>query len=494
MKPATASMRAIRLLAGLLLACSAALAIGFAALHARAAPASAPASAPAATATAPVYVIPLKGAVSPASASFILRSMARAREAGAQLVVLEMDTPGGLDASMREIIQAILASPVPVATYVYPGGARAASAGTYILYASHVAAMAPGTNLGAASPVQIGIGGPQKPDALPGATPASSPASEPAAADTMARKQMHDASAYIRGLAQLRGRNAEWAERAVREAVSLSADEALAQKVIDVVAPDLPALLRQVEGRKLATAGGKTSELRTRDAPVVTLEPDWRNRFLAVITEPSVALMLMMIGIYALIFEFSTPGMVVPGIVGAICLLLALFALHMLPVNYAGLALVVLGIGCMVAELFLPTFGALGVGGIIAFAFGAVMLIDTDVPGFGVPLSMVAALSAMSAFFVFGMSALLVRSRRRPVVSGADTLVGSRGELLDDLRDEGWAMVRGENWRVRSASPLARGTPVVVTARHGLLLDVIPAGNAPPCSTTPPQPTPDKGA
>ncbi|MFJ4288938.1 nodulation protein NfeD [Cupriavidus sp. NPDC089707] len=487
MKPVTAPMRAIRLLAGLVLACSAALAVGFSALHALAAPASAPA----ATATAPVYVIPLKGAVSPASASFVLRSMARAREAGAQLVVIELDTPGGLDASMRDIIQAILASPVPVASYVSPGGARAASAGTYILYASHIAAMAPGTNLGAASPVQIGIGGPQKPDALPGATPASAPASEPSAADTMSRKQMHDASAYIRGLAQLRGRNAEWAERAVREAVSLSADEALAQRVIDVVAADLPALLRQVDGRKLTTAGGKASTLHTHNAPAVTLEPDWRNRFLAVITEPSVALLLMMIGIYALIFEFSTPGMVVPGIVGAICLLLALFALHMLPVNYAGLALVVLGIGCMVAELFLPTFGALGVGGIIAFAFGAVMLIDTDVPGFGVPLSMVAALSAMSAVFVFGMSALLLRSRRRPVVSGADTLVGSRGELLDDVLDapgqEGWASVRGERWRVRSASPLARGTPVVVIARHGLVLEVVAAPSAA-------QLTPNKGA
>ncbi|WP_454752253.1 NfeD family protein [Cupriavidus necator] len=499
MKPATALARALRLLHGRLLVglalacCAAALASTLASFHARAAPPAGPASAPAATATAPVYVIPLKGAVGPASASFVLRGMTRAREAGAQLVVLEMDTPGGLDASMREVIQAILASPVPVASYVYPGGARAASAGTYILYASHIAAMAPGTNLGAATPVQVGIGGPQRPDALPGASPASAPASEPASTDTMARKQMHDASAYIRGLAQLRGRNAEWAERAVRESVSLSANEALAQRVIDIVAPDLPSLLRQVEGRKLTAAGGKDSVLHTANAPVVELEPDWRSRFLAVITEPSVALMLLMIGIYGLIFEFSTPGMVVPGIAGAICLLVALFALHMLPVNYAGLALVALGIGCMVAELFLPTFGALGVGGIIAFAFGAVMLIDTDVPGFGVPLPMVAALSAMSAIFVFGMSAVLVRSRKRPVVSGADTLVGSHGELLDDLRDEGWASVRGENWRVRSATPLARGTPVQVTARHGLVLDVVAAGNA-PLSPTPPQPTPDKGA
>lgn len=487
MNPATALLRAFRLLSSLALACCA---LAFGGIG-TAAPPPAPTTA---TATAPVYVIPLKGAVSPASASFVLRGMARAREAGAQLVVLQMDTPGGLDASMRDIIQAILASPVPVATYVSPGGARAASAGTYILYASHLAAMAPGTNLGAATPVQVGIGGPQKPDALPGASPASAPASAPASGDAMARKQLHDASAYIRGLAQLRGRNAEWAERAVRESVSLSADEALAQRVIDVVAADLPALLAQLDGRKLTTAGGKASTLHTRNAPSVTLEPDWRNRFLAVITEPSVALLLMMIGIYALIFEFSTPGMVVPGIVGAICLLLALFALHMLPVNYAGLALVALGIGCMVAELFLPTFGALGVGGIIAFAFGAVMLIDTDVPGFGVPLPMVLAMSALSAVFVFGMSAMLMRSRKRPVVSGADTLVGSRGELIDDLRDEGWATVRGETWRVRSTTPLARGTPVLVTARHGLVLEVIAAGSAAPAPLPSSQPTPDKGA
>jgi len=500
MKPATALLRVLRpmsgrLLAGLAMVCAAIAAL--AGPGARAGPpsgASAPAATVTTTATAPVYVIPLKGAVSPASASFILRSMERARAGGAQLVVLEMDTPGGLDASMREIIQAILASPVPVASYVYPGGARAASAGTYILYASHIAAMAPGTNLGAATPVQVGIGGPQKPEALPGAKPASAPASEPAGGDTMARKQMHDASAYIRGLAQLRGRNAEWAERAVRESVSLSADEALAQRVVDLVVPDLPALLRQVEGRTITAAGGKASVLRTANAPVVTLEPDWRNRFLAVITEPSVALLLMMIGIYGLIFEFSTPGMVVPGVAGAICLLVALFALHMLPVNYAGLALVALGIGCMVAELFLPTFGALGVGGIIAFAFGAVMLIETDVPGFGVPLPMVAAMSALSAIFVFGMSAMLVRARKRPVVSGAEALVGMRGEVLDDLREEGWASVRGETWRVHSASPLPRGTPVVVTARNGLVLEVIAAGNAPLAPPPPSQPTPDKGA
>lgn len=428
------------------------------------------ASAPAAKAgVAPVYVIPIKGAIGPASASFVTRGMAQAQKHNAQLIVLEMDTPGGLDVAMRDIILAILASPVPVATFVHPGGARAASAGTYILYASHIAAMAPGTNVGAASPVAIGVGGP-KPGAAP--SPASAPASAPSNEDTMARKQMHDASAYLRGLAQLRQRNADWAERAVREAVSLSADEAVAQHVADLVAPDLPALLRQVDGKRLQAAG-VSRVLHTADAPIVTVTPDWRARLLAVITEPSMALILMMIGIYALLFEFSTPGMVVPGIVGAICLLIGLFALQMLPVNYAGLALIALGIGCMVAEFFLPTFGALGVGGIIAFAFGAVMLIDTDVPGFGVPLTVIAALAGVSALFLVGMSAMMMRSRKRPVVSGADTLVGSLAVVIDDTQADGWAMLHGEQWRIHGEGPLARGQRVRVTGRRGLVLEVV---------------------
>ncbi|WP_404993571.1 NfeD family protein [Cupriavidus pauculus] len=429
-------------------------------------PASAPAAASAVAPVAPVYVIAVKGAIGPASASFAVRGIEQAQQHGAQLIVLEMDTPGGLDKSMRDIIQAILASPVPIATYVYPGGARAASAGTYILYASHIAAMAPGTNLGAASPVAIGIGGAQ-----PETAPGPSPASAPAAQDTMTRKQMHDASAYIRGLAQLRQRNAEWAERAVREAVSLSADEAVAQKVADLVAPDLPALLRQVDGKRI-DARGAMRVLHTANAPVVTVAPDWRIRLLAVVTDPSVALILMMIGIYGLIFEFSTPGMVLPGIAGAICLLLGLFALQMLPLNYAGLALIALGVGCMIAELFLPTFGTVGVGGIIAFAFGAVMLIDTDVPGFGVPLSLIAGLCGLSAAFLFGMSAVVLRARRRPIVSGADTLVGSIAVVIDDTPADGWATIRGEQWRIRGSGPLTRGQRVRITGRRGLVLDV----------------------
>ncbi len=450
-------------------------------------------------AVAPVYLIPLKGAVGPASASFVRRGFEQARQAGAQLIVLEMDTPGGLDPSMRQIIQDILASPVPVLSYVYPGGARAASAGTYILYASHLAAMAPGTNLGAASPVRLGIGGPERRERAE--RPADSrPASEGAASapgrtapdrkedglDTLERKQLHDAAAYIRGLAQLRGRNAEWAERAVREAVSLSADEAAAQRVVDLIAPDVPALLRAVDGRAVVAAGASRT-LRTAQASVIELEPDWRYRLLAVLTEPSVALILMMIGIYGLIFEFSTPGMVLPGVAGAICLLLALFALQMLPINYAGLALIALGIGCMVAEAFLPSFGALGLGGIVAFALGAVMLIDTDIPGFGVPLWMIGTLSLAAAALSFGVSAAAVRARRQPAVIADTRLVGNAGLMID----EGWAEVQGERWRVRSAAPLQTGQAVRVMGRDGLVLEVQPADSSaarpPPPSPTSPQ-------
>ncbi len=425
-----------------------------------------------------VVVMPLAGVIGPASADYIERGLARAATEHAQLVVLEIDTPGGLDTSMRDIIKGILASPVPVATFVAPSGARAASAGTYILYASHVAAMAPGTNLGAATPINIGMPGasppaPPKPAKEPdaGKKEASPPADD---ASTLERKQVHDAAAYIRGLAQLRGRNAEWGERAVREAVSLSADEALAQHVIDLEARDVPDLLAKLDGRKVTTAAATDVVLATRGAEVVTFAPDWRNRLLSVITNPSVALILMMIGIYGLFFEFSNPGFVLPGVVGTIALLLGLFALHMLPVNYAGLGLLLLGIACMVAEVFIGSFGALGVGGIVAFVIGAVLLIDTDVPAFGVPYSVIGGLALFTAAFVFFVSGAAVKARRRPVVSGSEELTGSGGLVLEDFEGEGWARIHSEQWRVRSAAPLARGQRVRVTGRDGLVLTVVP--------------------
>ena len=438
-------------------------------------------------APAPVVVLTLDGAVSPATADYAVRGIRQAADKGAGLVVLQIDTPGGLDTSMRKIIKEILASPVPVATFVAPGGARAASAGTYILYASHIAAMAPGTNLGAATPVQIGIGPQREPESGPDKSSgkeaakrkggaANEPAkSEPAAKDAMTRKQVHDASAYIRGLAQLRGRNAEWGERAVREAVSLSAEEARKLKVIDVIARDVSDLLKQLDGRKV-TVQGVARALDTAGAEVVYVEPDWRSQLLAVITDPSVALILMMIGLYGLLFEFSNPGFVLPGVVGAICLLLALFAFQLLPINYAGLALILLGIAFIVAEAFMPSFGALGIGGAVALVIGAVILFDPEVaPGYSIPLSVIATVAAVSGAIIFLIVMMAVKARQRPVVSGREDLVGAGGEVVEQFTGEGWVRVRSETWRASSAVPLNRGQRVRVTRIDGLTLSVEPA-------------------
>jgi membrane-bound serine protease (ClpP class) len=339
-----------------------------------------------------------------------------------------------------------------------------------MLYASHVAAMAPASNLGAATPVAIGLGGskPEQPPAAPASGAAS--ASEPHG-DTMTAKQISDAVAYIRSLALLRGRNADWAERAVREAVSLPASEAVKLKVADLIAADVPDLLRQLDGRELH-AGGATVKLATRGAPIIAFEQDWRSRLLATITEPSLALILMLVGIYGLLFEFSNPGFVLPGVVGAICLLMGLFALQMLPVNYAGLALILLGVALLVAEAFLPTFGVIGFGGIVAFALGAVLLYDTDAPGFGVPRALIALLTLASAAFILGVAGMAARARRRPLVNGAAALVGAAGEVVEFGGGQGWALVQGEPWKVRSGEPLAPGTRVRVLRLSGSTLEV----------------------
>jgi membrane-bound serine protease (ClpP class) len=411
-----------------------------------------------------VVLLTVDGAIGPAYADYVARGIGRAAKSGAQLAVLQLDTPGGLDTAMRTIIRAILTSPIPVACYVAPGGARAASAGTYILYACHIAAMAPGTNLGAATPVQVGVGAGQQPD------------DKKAAPSAMEHKAVNDAAAYIRGLANMRGRNADWAEKAVREAVSLPAGDALKAHVVDYVATDLPQLLALLDGKTFNVLG-QDRTLHTTGAAVEDAQPDWRTRLLAAITNPTIALILMMIGIYGLIFEFMSPGAVAPGVAGTICLLLALYGLQLLPINYSGLALILLGIAFMIAEAFLPTFGAIGIGGVIAFVIGALLLIDTESPGFGIPLYVIVSVGVVAALLLGGTAGVALRSRRRRSVSGVETLVGSVAEMLGDAPREGWANVGGETWRVVSDTPLAHAQKVRVVARRGAVLEVAPLPN-----------------
>ncbi|MBK5928248.1 nodulation protein NfeD [Rhodobaculum claviforme] len=455
----------------------------------------------------PAVVLTVDGPIAPAMVQYIERNLDAAAARGVPLVVLKMDTPGGLDSSTRRIIRAILASPVPVATWVAPSGARAASAGTYILYASHIAAMAPATNLGAATPVSLGGGGapfsgdegdgPDNPgdpdgegdttakdgtgddtangtgngdaprDAVGDAPRRSAPAS------AMEAKVVNDASAYIRGLAELRGRNADWAERAVRDAVSLTATEAAAQNVIDFTADTLVALLAQADGRAVTMADG-TVTLATAGIATEAIEPDWRTQLLAIITNPNVALILMLVGVYGIIFEFLSPGVLVPGTVGAISLILGMYSLAMLPLNLAGAGLILLGLALIVAEAFAPSFGVLGIGGTAALVLGAMMLVDTDAPGLDVSVPLLAGVAVSGLLATAIVATLARRSFRAPVVSGAEEMVGVTGHVTDWQGRTGHVFVHGERWQARGPAGLTADAPVRVTAMDGLTLTVEP--------------------
>jgi len=425
-------------------------------------------------AEAAVHRLSVDGPIGPATAGYIERGLEEAAMEGASAVILALDTPGGLTSSTRRINDAILASPVPVIGYVAPAGARAASAGTYILYASHIAAMAPGTHLGAATPVQLGGGSPELPSG-PKGEEGSGEAEEPAPKPETAteRKAVNDAVAYLRGLAELRGRNADWAEAAVREAATLTATAAAEQGVIDLLAADTGALLNAVDGRTLKMPGGER-KLATAGETVSDRAPDWRTRLLETITHPNVAYILLIIGIYGLIFEFANPGGLVPGIAGAICLLLALYALQALPVNYAGVALILLGVALMIAEAFAPSFGALGLGGVIAFVAGSLLLIDTHAPGFGISLPLIGTMAVLSAGVLLIIARLAVRSHRNPVVSGAEEITGAEGVATAAFTGHGWVHLHGEAWQAESPRPVAAGQRVRVTRREGLTLHVEP--------------------
>jgi membrane-bound serine protease (ClpP class) len=448
--------------------------------------------------TTTAMLLTVKGPIGPAVSDHVRRGLAKAAEQDVEAVILQMDTPGGLDTSMREIIQDILSSPVPVIGYVAPGGARAASAGTYILYACHVAAMAPATNLGAATPVQIGGGSPFSPpredeekekpnkkgkdeveteDAADSEEQAEveTDSEEPEAVEGhpgLPEKAMNDAIAYIRGLAQKRGRNAEWAEKAVREAASLSAKDALEAGVIDLIADSPEALLAKVDGREV-DINGQFRVLQTASLEIVEREADWRTRLLAVITNPTVAYLLLMLGIQALVLEFYT-GSIVAGVFGGIFILLGLYGLHLLPIDYAGLALVLLGLALLVAEAFVPSFGVLGIGGLVAFVAGSVMLLDTDVPGYGIPWYLVGSIAAVAAGLLLLTMTMLVRSRRRAVVSGVEQMLDSTGSVIDWGDGQGRVRVQGEIWQARAAAPVDPGARVRVRAIEGLTLVVEP--------------------
>jgi membrane-bound serine protease (ClpP class) len=440
------------------------------------------------------YVLDVQGPIGPATRDFVSRSLKTAAEQQAALVIIRMDTPGGLDASTRDIIKDILNSPVPVATWVGPAGARAASAGTYILYASHIAAMSPATNVGAATPVAIiggtpgqqeepshdkgGKGGKKSEDkddteSADDSEETEKESSAAAAGDAMMKKAVNDSVAFIRGLAEKRGRNADWAERAVREADSITSEKALELGVIDLIAANIGELLEQADGRVVEVIDREVT-LATSGLVTERLEPDWRSEFLAVITSPTIAYMLLLIGVYGLILEGYNPGAVLPGVVGAICLLMALYAFQMLPVNYAGLGLIVLGIILMIAEVMAPSFGALGFGGIIAMVIGSIILIDTDVPGFGVSRPLIGSIAVIGSLGLMAIVWVALRARQRPVVSGSEELVGAEGLALEDFAGTGHVYVHSERWNAIAESPVRANQAVVVTGLDGLTLKVRP--------------------
>lgn len=423
-------------------------------------------------------MVDITGPIGPATSNHVVRAIHQAESEQAALLVLRMDTPGGLDSAMRDIIKAVLNAQVPVASFVAPSGARAASAGTYILYASHIAAMAPATNLGAATPIPVGAPSPPslpeptgEPDAGGNGKDSASPPGDPAQ-----RKMVNDAVAYIRSLAERRDRNADWAEQAVRGGVSLTAEKALEKNVIDLVASDSEDLLRQLNGRSVELSSGPVT-LDTEGMSLNLIEQDWRTELLAIITNPSVAYILMMIGIYGLLLEGYNPGTFVPGVVGAICLLLALFAFQILPVNYAGLALIALGVALILTEAFAPSFGILGLGGLVAFVFGSIMLMDTGVPGYQVPVAMIAATATAGALAIGATVYLLMRARRRQVVTGSEALIGAEAEAVDAFTASGdgfsgrvW--LAGEQWHAISNEALTPGQQLRVTHRDGLTVTV----------------------
>lgn len=411
-----------------------------------------------------VWLLDIRGAIGVATADYVESGIDQAHAENGQLIIVRMDTPGGLDLSMRQIIQRILSSDIPIVGYVTPQGARAASAGTYILYACHIAAMAPATTLGAATPVQMGADS-------PALSPEDQDNKAPPPATAMQRKIINDATAYLEGLAELRGRNSEWAKKAVQQGTSLPAEQALAQQVINILAPDLNNLLSQLDGTQVQVHQQPVT-LNLANAELIAYQANWRHEFLSILTNPNVAYILMLVGVYGLFFEFSNPGLAVPGIAGAICILLALYAFQVLPVNYAGVAIILLGLSLMAAEAMVPSFGVFGIGGIVALVIGSIVLFDSPYPEFHLALPVIAAVTVCSAGFTFLIIGMLVKNRNNPLVSGAETLPGQLAQVESFQRQQPMVHLQGELWQVSADHPLKIGDWVKVEAVNGLVLSV----------------------
>lgn len=397
-----------------------------------------------------IYTITIQGAINPPAASFIAESITKAEKNGSEALLILMDTPGGLDTSMREIVKGIMESGIPVIVYVYPSGARAASAGSVILLASHIAAMSPGTNAGAAHPVSVGQ---EKADKV------------------MMEKVAKDAEAYVRSIAKQRGRNEEWAAKSVQESASIPAADAVKEKVADLVAVSIDELLEKVDGREVETKKGKVV-LQTKGKNAALVAMPFKYRFLSYISDPNVAYILMMIGMYGILFEIYSPGAIFPGVVGGISLILALYAFQTLPISYAGLFLILLGVIFFILELKIVSHGALGIAGIISLVIGSIMLIDLPSSVLSISYATIIIVAVITGIFFFGVLSYAIKAQLSKVKTGSEGLVGEEGVAQTDVFHEGKVFVHGEIWRGKSEEPISQGETIIVTAVEGLILRV----------------------
>lgn len=400
-----------------------------------------------------IYLLKVNEVINPASAGYIVKGIDKAEQDGASCVVIQLDTPGGLMESMRSIVKRILTAKIPVIVYVAPGGSRAGSAGVFITLAGHIAAMAPGTNIGAAHPVQMG---------------------EKEISKEMEGKILNDTVAYIKTIAKQRGRNEQWAERAVRESVSVKEDEALKLDVIDLVSPSLEDLLGRIDGRQIEISPGNVIALKAKGLEIKTLKMSFRDQFLSIISNPNIAYILLMLGIYGLFFELANPGVILPGVIGGICLILAFFSLQMLPINYAGIALILLGIILFIAEVKITSYGLLSVAGIISLLLGSIMLIDSPAEFLRISfVKFILPVVLMSAaFFLFALI-MVVRGQRRRPITGREGLVVKTGIATIDLNPEGVVEIRGELWNAVAEEKIKAGEKIQVVGMEGMKVKVI---------------------